>query len=246
LTVVGPAEQVQVAASATIEPWVVADTRQGPVLIDQGARLQAFTRLEGPCYVGPESVLLGAKLRGGSIGPHCRIGGEVEASIVHGYSNKYHDGFLGHSYVGAWVNLAAGTQVSDLRNDYGVVRVTIGGAKVATGLTKVGAFIGDHSKTGLNTLLNTGTVVGAFCNLLPWTSLLPQVIPSFCLFGHGYLQERWDLREVFATAATVVQRRGQELTDAQQDVIFALFEQTTDERRRVLRENEQRRLRRSV
>ena len=132
---------------------------------------------------------MGAKVRGGTIGPKCRIGGEVEASIVQGYANKYHDGFLGHSYIGAWVNLAAGTQTSDLRNDYGTIKVTVAGQRVSTGQTKVGSFIGDHSKTGLGALLNTGSVIGAFCNVLPSGSLLPQEVPSFCQVYFGQIRE---------------------------------------------------------
>ena len=132
--------------------------RGGPVMIDRGAIVHAFSRLEGPCYVGPESWIVGAKLRANStIGPCCRIGGEVEASIVQGYSNKYHEGFLGHSYVGEWVNLAAATQTSDLRNDYDNVRVTINGKRLSTGHNKVGSYFGDHTKTGLAALLNTGS-----------------------------------------------------------------------------------------
>ena len=119
--------------------------------------------LHRPRHAGP-----GGKIRAGTtLGPDCRIGGEVEASIVQGHSNKYHDGFLGHAYVGEWVNLGAGTQNSDLRNDYGEVTVTVNGRLVRTGQTKVGCFLGDHTKTGLGTLLNTGTSVGVFCNLLP-------------------------------------------------------------------------------
>src|SRR5262249_40422067 len=122
LHLVGPREQIWVHPSARLDPLVVADTSGGPVVIDRDARVSAFTRLEGPCYVGPGSQVLGAKIRGGvSIGPGCRVGGEVEASILHGFVNKYHEGFLGHSYVGAWVNLAAGTHTSDLRCDYGEV-----------------------------------------------------------------------------------------------------------------------------
>jgi UDP-N-acetylglucosamine diphosphorylase/glucosamine-1-phosphate N-acetyltransferase len=246
LAIVGSAPEVVVHPRAVVDPYVVADTRGGPVILDQGAVIHSFSRLEGPCYVGPDSVILGAKLRGGTVGPQCRVGGEVEASILQGYSNKYHDGFLGHSYLGQWVNLAAGTQVSDLRNDYGEVRVTIGGEPVATGRTKVGAFLGDHTRTGLSALLNTGTVAGAFCNLLPTGSLLPRVIPSFCTCAHGQLQERWELWELLQTAATVMRRRGRELTDADTDFFFTLFDQTAAMRRRILRESEQKRLRRSV
>src|SRR5262249_17020245 len=98
----GSEEDVIYDTSTAIEPHVVFDTRPGPILIDRGAVVQAFSRVEGPCYIGPESWVVGAKIRGGSFGPHCKLGGEIESSIVQGYSNKYHDGFLGHSYVGEW------------------------------------------------------------------------------------------------------------------------------------------------
>jgi UDP-N-acetylglucosamine diphosphorylase/glucosamine-1-phosphate N-acetyltransferase len=242
----GPRDAFLVHRDAFVEPFVVADTRQGPVILDRGAVVHSFSRLEGPCYVGPESVILGGKLRGGTLGPQCRVGGEFEASIVQGFSNKYHDGFLGHSYVGSWVNLAAGTQVSDLRNDYGQIGVSVAGHKVLTGLNKVGAFLGDHTKTGLNTMLNTGTMAGVFCNLLPSGALLPKTIPSFCQYDQGQLHERSDLRQLFGTAATVMRRRGRELTAAHTEYLIGLYEQTAPSRRQRIREAEQRRLRRSV
>jgi UDP-N-acetylglucosamine diphosphorylase/glucosamine-1-phosphate N-acetyltransferase len=233
MAIVGP-PLVHVEDTATVEPGVVADTSRGGIFIDCEAVVQAFSRIEGPCYIGPGSWVLGAKIRGSSIGPMCRIGGEVEASIVQGFSNKYHDGFLGHSYVGEWVNLAAGTQVSDLRNDYGNVRVTINGEKIDTKLSKVGSFIGDHTKTGLGALFNTGTVVGAFCNLLPAGELMPRVIPSFCAHTRGRLEVRSDWQDLIATAARVTQRRGRELTDAHKAIIKTLFEQTAGQRAEAL------------
>jgi UDP-N-acetylglucosamine diphosphorylase/glucosamine-1-phosphate N-acetyltransferase len=245
-TMLGPAQQFMVHAEAQLEPLVLADTRNGPVIIDRGAVVQSFSRLEGPCYVGPESHVVGAKLRGGSIGPCCRVGGEVESSILQGFANKYHDGFLGHSYLGEWTNIGAGTQVSDLRNDYGPIRVFIKGERVATGLTKVGVFLGDHTKTGLGTLLNSGTLAGAFCNLLPSGSFLPPVIPSFCTIRHGQLQECADLRQLFNTAATVVRRRGRQLTGSHIDFFFNLFDETAAERKKAVRDTELRRWRRSV
>ncbi len=245
--IIGPAERLVVAEDAQLEPFVVADTRQGPVLIDRGAVVHSFSRLEGPCYIGPESWILGAKLRGGSsIGPRCRIGGEVEASIVQGHTNKYHDGFLGHSYLGEWVNLAAATQTSDLRNDYGTVRVVINGQRLATGRTKIGSYIGDHTKTGLGALLNTGSVIGAFCNVLPSGTLLPPVVASFCQVNYGVIQERFDLQQVLATAAAVMRRRGQEMTEKHRDFYYSLFDQTAECRRKTIRDAEMRRLRRSV
>jgi UDP-N-acetylglucosamine diphosphorylase/glucosamine-1-phosphate N-acetyltransferase len=244
--VVGPAERALVHPSATVEPMVVLDTRPGPIIIDGGAVVQAFSRLEGPCYVGPHTWVVGAKVRGSSFGPHCRLGGEVEASIVQGYSNKYHDGFLGHSYLGEWVNLGAGTQTSDLRNDYGPVEVTVDGERVVTGQTKVGAFVGDHTKSGIGTLLNTGTVVGAFAQLLPTGSYLPRVVPSFCQVWRGQLRERTDLRQLLGTAAAVLRRRGAEWGPAHTNFVFTLHEETMPRRRDVIRASEQRRLRNIV
>jgi UDP-N-acetylglucosamine diphosphorylase/glucosamine-1-phosphate N-acetyltransferase len=217
------------------------------VVIDLEAEVTAFTRLEGPCYVGPRTHVLGAKVRGGTtLGPDCRVGGEVEASVIHGHSNKYHDGFLGHSYVGEWVNLGAGTSNSDLRNDYGEVTVTLAGRRVPTGLTKVGCFLGDHTKTGLGTLLNTGTVAGMFCNLLPSGSFLPKSIPSFCTWWNGGLAEQADLPGLLRTAAEVMRRRGAVFGEAHAALFRALYDQSAPERRQALREAEQRRLRRSA
>jgi UDP-N-acetylglucosamine diphosphorylase/glucosamine-1-phosphate N-acetyltransferase len=247
LAVVGAVEELFIDPTARVEPFVVADTRTGPVVVDRDAVVTAFTRLEGPCYVGPRTHVLGAKIRGGTtLGPDCRVGGEVEASIIHGQSNKYHDGFLGHSYVGEWVNLGAGTSNSDLRNDYGEVTVTVAGRRVPTGLTKVGCFLGDHTKTGLGTLLNTGTVAGMFCNLLPSGSLLPKTIPSFCTWWNGGLAEQGDLPALLRTAAEVMRRRGAAFGEAHAALFRALYDQSAPERRRALREAEQRRLRRSA
>ena len=191
--------------------------------------------------------MYGAKIRAGTtLGPQCRVGGEVEASIIHGHSNKYHDGFLGHSYVGEWVNLAAGTHNSDLRNDYGEITVTIGGASVSTGLSKVGCFIGDHTKTGLGTLLNTGASIGAFCNLLPAGRYAPRYIPSFTSWWNGRLIEAFAPEQLLATAEVVMKRRGVELSEAHRALYASLYQETAHERRRVLRESEQHMLRRSA
>jgi UDP-N-acetylglucosamine diphosphorylase/glucosamine-1-phosphate N-acetyltransferase len=126
-TIFGPKENLFIGDGASIHPFVCLDTREGPITIEKGCEVHPFTRIEGPCYLGEKSILLGAKVREGcSIGPMCRVGGEVEESIIHGYSNKYHDGFLGHAYVGEWVNLGALTSNSDLKNDYTSVSVMMG------------------------------------------------------------------------------------------------------------------------
>ena len=246
VTVSGPTERCLVAHTARIEPMVHIDTTKGPVLIDSGVLIQAFSRIEGPCHIGADTRIQSARIHGGSIGPQCRIGGEIECSIIHGFSNKAHDGFLGHSYVGEWVNLGAGTQTSDLRTDYGPIRMTANGQTIETGLIKIGSFLGDHTKTSLNTLFNTGTSIGAFGQLLGSGELLPRIVPSFCRYGRGRLHERNGLREVFATASAVMARRDREWTETHAELFFTLFEQTSTARRQMLRESEQGRLRRVV
>src|SRR5262249_29716199 len=107
LTIHGPADRFLADAQAQIQPFVFIDTTKGAVLFDRGCAIRSFSRLEGPCYVGPETQILAGRVVGSSLGPQCRIGGECESAIVHGHSNKAHDGFLGHSYLGEWVNFGA-------------------------------------------------------------------------------------------------------------------------------------------
>lgn len=240
LALLGPADRLHVEPTARIEPFVVADATRGPVVIDEGAVIASFTRLEGPCHIGPNTQVFGAKIRTGtSLGPNCRIGGEVECSIVHGHSNKYHDGFLGHSYIGEWVNLAAGTNNSDLRNDYGPVSVVLQRQSIATGRTKVGCFLGDHVKTGLGTQINTGASVGIFSNLFPSGSLAPKYVPSFVNYSHGNLDEGFPLETLLATAQEMMRRRGCQLSDAHRRLYTFLLEETAPTRQRVLREARQ-------
>ena len=196
--------------------------------------VQPFTRVEGPCYIGSQTQLFRANIRGSvSIGPNCRIGGEVEDSIVHGFSNKYHEGFLGHAYVGEWVNLGAITSNSDLRNDYGEVFVPLQGDPVATGQAKVGCFIGDHSRTGMGSMLNTGTAIGVMCNVLPAGVLLPKHVPSFTAVLYGRVGPGFSLDQMFATARIVMGRRGKEFTEAEEQLYRGLYEQTRLERERA-------------
>jgi UDP-N-acetylglucosamine diphosphorylase/glucosamine-1-phosphate N-acetyltransferase len=245
LTLVGPPDRLRVDSSAKIEPLALLDTTKGPIVIDRGALVQAFSRIEGPCYIGPDTQVLAGHVKGSSVGPQCRIGGAVEASIVHGYSNKAHDGFLGHSYLGEWVNFGAGTQTSDLRTDYGTVRFHINGQAVDSGQLKVGAFVGDHTKTSISALLNTGSLIGPFGLLLASGTLLPRTLPGFCQVAHGRLQERTDLREMFTAAATMMSRRNRAWTAQHADFFLQLYEETAEARRQGLRDNE-RRMRRVV
>jgi UDP-N-acetylglucosamine diphosphorylase/glucosamine-1-phosphate N-acetyltransferase len=243
---IGPRERLRLDRTAHIDPFVAADLTNGPVVIGPDAVVTAFSRLEGPCVIGPRSRVHGANIRAGTtLGPDCRVGGEIECGIIQGRSNKAHEGFLGHSYLGEWVNLGAGTQTSDLRNDYGEVSVVVNGRLVRTGQTKVGCFLGDHTKTAVGTLLNTGTSVGVFCNLLP-DGLLPRRIPSFVRCLEGRLSYNDDLENHLNTAAKVMARRVRELTPAHEALYRAVFEETAVERHAAVLNAERRALRRSA
>jgi UDP-N-acetylglucosamine diphosphorylase/glucosamine-1-phosphate N-acetyltransferase len=242
VAIVGDISQVEVDPTARLDPFVVLDARNGPITIDAGAVIQPFTRLEGPCHVGKHSQLFRANIReGSSLGEECRVGGEVEASILHGFVNKYHDGFLGHSYVCPWVNLGALTTNSDLKNDYSNVSVPLEGFSIDTGSTKVGCFIGDHTKAALATMFNTGSSIGVMCMLLPAGELLPKHVPSFCRLWHGQLDDQIDLTSGLQTARAVLRRRRQELTDAQERLLRHVFLATQAERERALHRSREKR-----
>jgi UDP-N-acetylglucosamine diphosphorylase/glucosamine-1-phosphate N-acetyltransferase len=228
----GSQRDVYVAPGAMVHPMVVLDAAKGPIYIDRDAEIHPFTRIEGPCYVGRKSILLGAKCReGNSIGPVCRIGGEVEGSIIQGYSNKYHDGFLGHAYVGQWVNLGALTTNSDLKNDYTNVSIVLDGKRpIDTGSTKVGALIGDHAKTSIGTLFNTGAYVGAMTLIMATGKPLPKYIPSFAWFLEGVVTKGFGKQKLYETARTSMSRRKKEWTPAQEMMWNEIFNLTAPAR----------------
>jgi UDP-N-acetylglucosamine diphosphorylase / glucose-1-phosphate thymidylyltransferase / UDP-N-acetylgalactosamine diphosphorylase / glucosamine-1-phosphate N-acetyltransferase / galactosamine-1-phosphate N-acetyltransferase len=234
LALVGPVDRLWIHETARIDPYTVFDTTNGPIILGPNVWVQPFTRVEGPCCIGADSQLFRANIRGSvSIGPNCRIGGEVEAAIVHGHSNKYHEGFLGHAYIGEWVNLGAITSNSDLRNDYGEVFVPLQGDPVPTGQAKVGCFIGDHTRTGMGSMLNTGTAIGVMCNVLPAGILLPKHVPSFTAVSYGRVAPGFSLDQLFDTARTVMSRRGKTFGEAEEQLYSTLYEQTRLERERA-------------
>lgn len=215
VAVYGDRDMLHVGKGAQVQPWTFIDCRQGPVIIGPEAVVRAHSSIQGPAFIGEGAQLFEARIREGtSIGPFCRVGGEVEESILHAYSNKYHTGFLGHSYVGEWVNLGALTANSDLKNDYSAVSVYLNGKPTDTGSMKVGSFIGDHTKTGIGTLLNTGSIVGIMCNLIAGASVLPKYIPSFCWYLNSRISKGLGLGQALETARVAMARRGVELTDA--------------------------------
>jgi len=235
--VYGDKQLVHIAEGTEIQPFVVIDTMTGPVIIEKGATVRAFSRIEGPCYIGPDThISPHARIwEGTSIGPVCRIGGEVEESIIHGYTNKFHDGFLGHSYVCEWVNLGALTTNSDLKNDYGDVEVYVDGEPVDTGMNKVGCFIGDHVKTSIGTLLNTGSHVGIMCLLVASGGVLPKYVPPYGWFVGGKILKGFGFKSQLATARAAAGRRNRTISDAEERLLKHVFNSTRTERSRVVR-----------
>lgn len=202
---------------AVVEPGVLLDTGPGPIVLGEGVRVCGPARLEGPLYVGPSSTILGGRVCASHIGPACRIRGDIEKSVLLGYDNKAHDGFLGRSCLGRWVNLGAMTTNSDLRNDYRDVRVRTAEGAVSSGLTKLGCLVGDHVKTGIGTLLNTGAVIGAGCNLFGASAPTSHLPP----FRWGATPEAPPFRmdRFLDTAARVMSRRGVPLTPEMRSVL---------------------------
>ncbi len=227
----GDDRDVYISAQADIDPYVVIDTRTGPVSIDRDVHIQSFTRIEGPCHIARGARVFRALIHHGTtIGPECRVGGEIEESILHSHVNKYHEGFLGHSYVCPWVNLGAITTTSDLKSDYSDVAVPLQGEMVDTGLTKVGSFLGDHTKTAIDSMFNTGSSIGIMALVLPGGRLLPRHIPSFCNVSFGDVAASWPLEQALHTAKMAMQRRGCELTKTAETLLRHVYELTADER----------------
>ncbi|MGI8402787.1 MAG: putative sugar nucleotidyl transferase [Gemmatimonadaceae bacterium] len=209
-SIVGP-ERVFVEEGAEIGPNVVLDTSAGPILIRAGAVIAPFTHLVGPMVVGRYSQILGDRVAASSIGAHCKVRGEFSSSIVIGYSNKGHAGFVGHSYLGSWVNLGALTTTSNLKNTYSPVQLWTPGGVKNTGQQFLGTFFGDHSKTGIGTMLNTGTVIGAGANVFG-SSMPPKVVPPFS-WGETEPYDTYDVTKFLEVAGRVMARRHVDLTD---------------------------------
>lgn len=212
-----------VILGAAVEPGVVFDVRGGAVVIEQHTHVRGGTRFEGPVYVGPGCEILGGFVKRCSIGPRCRVRGEIAGSVLLGYANKAHDGFVGHSVVGRWVNLGAGTTTSDLKNTYGAIRLDVAGERLETGLQNLGTLFGDHAKIAIGTLLETGTVVGAGANVFGVTRPPKYIRP----FAWGVDRETMS-RDGFLTVATrVMPRRQVGVTDGVRATLGRIYDQAT-------------------
>jgi UDP-N-acetylglucosamine diphosphorylase/glucosamine-1-phosphate N-acetyltransferase len=213
------------ARDAMVEPHVVFDVRSGPIAIEAGVEVRTFTRLQGPLWVGRDSRLVGGQLRESAIGPRCVVHGEVSHSVFLGYSNKSHDGFLGHSLVGRWVNLGAGTVTSNLKNTYGPVRLDLGTERVETGMTFLGSLLGDHVKTAIGTMFPTGCAVGTGANI--FGARRPAGPVRAFAWGTDEPDRVLACRMFLQTAARVLPRRDIAVDESTKNWLRAVWEHAT-------------------
>ena len=222
-------DRILTGRNCEFAPGIVLDASKGPIIIEANVQIMAHSFIQGPCHIGNGSIIkAGAQIYSGTvIGPHCKIGGEVEQSIFHGYANKQHQGFVGHSYCGEWVNLGALTTTSDLKNTYGEIDVFLRGNRVQTGLTFLGALIGDHTKTAIGTCLSTGTVIGINSSIHDIGAFPPKEISSFSWGtkkSEDAINHIYELDKALAIAEIVMNRRGKTITNSQKQLFKQEFE----------------------
>jgi UDP-N-acetylglucosamine diphosphorylase/glucosamine-1-phosphate N-acetyltransferase len=207
-----------------IEPGVVFDTRNGPVVLESGVEVRSGTRLEGPLWVGANTRVVGGAVRTSAIGPWCVVHGEISMTAMLGYANKSHLGFLGHSVLGRWVNLGAGTTTSNLKSTYGPVRLEVAGTRLETGHQFLGSLFGDHAKTAIGTLFNAGSVIGAGASVFDDVRA-PKYIAPFAWGGSA--SERMTQQKFLTTVERVLPRRHVQVSDSMRSYLGRAFEWLT-------------------
>ena len=228
----GPATNVMMGEGAEIEGNVTLDARRGPIILDRGASVESFSRIMGPCYIGRKAKIYSALIGGGtSIFDSCKVGGQVENSIILPFSNKAHYGYMGDSYVGSWVNIGAGCTVSNLKNTYGNVRLQVGEKKVDSGMVKLGPVIGDMTKLSIGALVYAGKSIGTGAQV---SGLASSDVPSFTYYdgGSGKRVELL-LDSILETQRRMMERRGLSLSRTDDSLIRKAFASTSLERKKA-------------
>ncbi len=224
------ADGVFMAEGASLGQHVVTDTRDGPIILEQGASVGPYCYLSGPAHLGAHArIIEHAAIKDAvSLGHTTKIGGEVEASIIEPYTNKQHHGFLGHSYLGSWINLGAGTCNSDLKNTYGDVKMEYGGHRVSTGMQFVGCMMGDYAKSAINTGIFTGKTIGV-CSMV--YGFVTTNVPSFVNYARLFGQVTELPADVMiATQKRMFSRRNVRQRECDVQLIYAMYELTRSER----------------
>jgi UDP-N-acetylglucosamine diphosphorylase/glucosamine-1-phosphate N-acetyltransferase len=219
-------ERLIMHPTAIVEPGAILVAEEGPILLDAGSRVMAGAMLRGPVAVGQDAtVRMGARIYGGSvIGPHCKVGGEVAATVFHSYSNKAHEGYVGNSVFGQWVNLGADTTASNLKMTYGTVKMLDWptGLEIDTGQQFVGAIMADHCKTGINSMLNTGTVAGV-SSIILGAGFPARAIQSF-KWVQPWAVTDYRLDKALVDMERMMARRGVALTPAYRRMMTAIYQ----------------------
>lgn len=220
----GSKDLLLISPTAKISKGVFIDTTDGPVVVDNEAKISPLTVITGPTYIGKKTLINQGRIRKGTnIRELCKVSGEIEESIIDSYSNKNHEGFLGHSYVGQWVNIGAMATNSDLKNTYDEVKVFIEPKKVInTGMLKVGCFIGDLSKIGIGVLINTGTIIGIGANIFFEGELIRKYVPNFA-WGGKEPYKKFPLERLLNTSKTMFSRRNKEFPKFIEDILRNLY-----------------------
>lgn len=222
-------DRIYIDEGAMIEPGAMLIADKGPIYIGKNAHIMANSVVRGPSAICEKSVVkMGAKIyEDTTIGPVCKVGGEISNVIFHSYSNKAHDGYAGNSVFGQWVNIGADTNTSNLKNNYSTVKVTDwkSGREVDSGQQFIGTIMGDHSKTGINSMLNTGTLCGVCCNLFS-DGYPPKFIPSFSWVS-GQNIVPYHFEKAIDAMAKMMERRDVELTPSYRKMMKALFDSTS-------------------
>lgn len=229
-TIIGNPDMVFIAEGATAE-GVIFNTKNGPIYIDADAEVMEGSCLRGPIYIGKHATVnMATKIYGATtIGTHCKVGGEINNVVMHPYSNKAHDGFLGNSVIGSWCNLGAGCVASNLKNDYTEIKLWDYHSRrfMRTGLQFCGLIMGDHSKAGINTMFNTATVVGVGVNI-HGTGFPRNFVASFSEGSAGTGFSDVALNKFFSIAERMMARRNITLTEPMRHLYTALFELTEE------------------
>ncbi len=223
-------KNIFISKDVDIKPGVVLDASTGPIFIEKNVTIFPNAVIQGPFYIGESSKIKSCATiyPNVSIGRVCKVGGEIEDTIIHSYSNKQHSGFLGHSYLGSWINIGADTNNSDLQNNYGTIKVQVNGRHIDSGKQFVGLMMGDHSKTAINTMFNTGTVVGFSSNVYG-AGFPPKYITSFGWGGSESMKE-YKISKAIETAKAVFARRDKYFKKEDEEMFETIFNLTKEDR----------------
>jgi UDP-N-acetylglucosamine diphosphorylase/glucosamine-1-phosphate N-acetyltransferase len=232
--IVGDVSSIHIGAESVVQPGCVLDASGGPIIIGHDVQVK-WSQIQGPVFIGPGCIIDGARLRPGtSLGPNCKVGGEVSAAIFQSRVNKAHDGFVGHTWAGRWVNFGAGATTSNLKNTYGTIRYQRDSSTtIDTGVQFLGSLIGDHTKIGIGQLLTTGSNIGVGCNIFGG-AVTPKYIPSFSWGGLGGWQEH-QLELFLKTVNSTLARRNAKLRFESEQVLRDVFEHTAPDRAVLLK-----------